>query len=123
MPDEKGKGSLESALSTLKDAVADLTSLEVQTYTGDLDVVIKEWKGITNFEEILKNVKAKGNLKLKYVTKINFDGDGFVLVPETAPPDHIQEAHNAALKAGQDARIGLLSLFSEVTGLAVKVIK
>ena len=123
MPDEKGKGSLENALSTLKDAVVDLTSLEVQTYTGDLDVVIEELTDTTNFEEILKKVKAQGKLKLRYVTKINFDGDGLVLVPETAPPDHIREAHNAAVKAGHDTRMGLLTLFSEVTGLAVKSIK
>ena len=121
MPEEKKK--LENALTTLKDTLVDLTSLEVQTYTGDLDVVIKDLKDTTSFEAILKKVKAQGTLKLRYVTKINFDGDGLVLVPETAPPNHIREAHDSALKAGHDTRMGLLNLFSEITGLAVKATK
>ena len=119
--DTKGKGTLKNALETISEVISDLTSIEVQTYTGNLDVVGKDLKNTTNFEAILKSVKttAKGNLKLRYVTKINIDGDGLVLVPETASPNHVQEAHAAALKAGHEMRQGLLTLFADLTGLAV----
>jgi hypothetical protein len=111
------KTKFEEALKKLKDTVCDLTSLEVQTYTGDLNVGVDLEGDSTDFEKILSQVKAAGTLKLVYVTKINFDGDGIVLVPETAAPDHIQQAHSAAIKAGQEVRQGLLTLFSDVTGL------
>ena len=117
----KGKGTLKNALETISEVISDLTSLEVQTYTGNLDVVAEDLKSTTNFEAILNSVKttANGNLKLRYVTKINIDGDGLVLVPETASPNHVQEAHAAALKVGHEVRQGLLTLFADITGLTV----
>ena len=119
--DTKGKGPLKNALETISGVISDLTSLEVQTYTGNLDVVAEDLKGTTNFEAILNSVKTttNGNLKLRYVTKINIDGDGLVLVPETASPNHVQDAHAAALKVGHEVRQGLLTLFADITGLAV----
>jgi hypothetical protein len=119
--EKNGTGSLEHALKTISGVMSDLTSLEVQTYTGNLDVVVKDVKDIKNFEAILESVKssAAGNLKLRHVTKINIDGDGLVLVPETTSPNHVQEAHDAALKAGHEVRQGLLTLFADLTGLAI----
>lgn len=111
------KKPLVEALKALKDIACDLTSLEVQTYVGNIDVVLKEADDPTNFDDILNKGKASGKLKLAFVTKIEFDGDGTVLVPETAAPDHIQQAHKAAIEAGQNLRLGLISLFSEITGL------
>ena len=116
---KKNKLRLEDSLKKLKDAACDLTSLEVQVYTGDLDVAVTDQIGSTSFEDILKSVKTDGDLKLVAVTKISFDGDGFVLIPPGAMPDHVREAHDAALKAGQEVRAGLISLFSEVTELAI----
>ena len=119
--DTQGKGTLKNALETISEVISDLTSLEVQTYTGNLDVVAKDLKGTTNFEAILNSVKTttNGNLTLRYVTKISLDGDGLVLVPETASPNHVQDAHAAALKVGHEVRQGLLTLFADITGLAV----
>ena len=113
------KVKFEEALKAIKDAACDLTSLEVHTYVGDLDVVVKDAGDSTNFDDILSSGKTSGKLKLAFVTKIEFDGDAKVLVPTAAAPDHIQQAHSAAVKAGQDIRLGLLSLFSEMTGLRV----
>ncbi|MCP4672437.1 MAG: hypothetical protein GY857_14160 [Desulfobacula sp.] len=110
---------LHKALEDLKNVVCDLTSIEVQTYVGDLKVLIKDPKKPSDFEKLLKAGTTSGSLKLALVTKLNFDGDGFVLVPESATPDYIQNAHNAALKAGNEVRQGLLSLFGDVIGLAV----
>ena len=110
---------LEDALTTLKETMCDLTSLEVQTYTGNLDVAVTDQIGSTKFEDILEKVRIAGTLKLVAVTKINFDGDGKVLVPPQAMPDHVRDAHDAAVAAGLEVRAGLLELFSEMTGLVI----
>lgn len=110
---------LEDALATLKDTMCDLTSLEVQTYTGNLDAAVTDQVGSTKFEGILKNVKVSGTLKLVAVTKINFDGDGMVLVPPQAIPEYVRDAHDAAVAAGLEVRAGLLELFSDMTGLVI----
>ena len=47
---------LEDALTTLKETMCDLTSLEVQTYTGNLDVAVTDQVGSTRFEDILEKV-------------------------------------------------------------------
>ncbi|OPY05147.1 MAG: hypothetical protein A4E66_02482 [Syntrophus sp. PtaB.Bin001] len=114
------KKSFEDALKTFKDSICDLTSIEVQTYTGNLTVEVDDQGNVPDFQKILSKAKTTGNLKLAYVTKINLDGDGIVLVPETAAPDHIQQAHNAAIKAGQEVRQAILTLFADMTGLAIK---
>jgi hypothetical protein len=111
--------SLQDALTGLKNAVGDLTSIEVQTYVGDIDVVMDGVSGTTSLEDALKKAKKSGTIKLSLVTKINFDGDAVVLVPASAPADYVQEAHDSALMAGNDIRQGLVALFSDVVGLKV----
>lgn len=108
--------SLKDALEQLKNAVGDLTSLEVQTYVGELDVIVKDQQGSTNFEEMLKKARASNQLSLQLVTKVNFDGDAIALVPSSAPADYVQEAHEAALELGNDVRQGLLMMFADVIG-------
>jgi hypothetical protein len=88
-------------------------------YTGNLDVAVTDQIGSTKFEDILEKVRVAGTLKLVAVTKINFDGDGKVLVPPQAMPDHVRDAHDAAVVAGLEVRAGLLELFSEMTGLVI----
>ena len=102
--------SLRGVLNAAKDAISDLSSLEVQTYTGEIKVAV-ESVGTTNFTDILKTAKATGNITLAQVTKINIDGDGINLVPDTPPPPHVAEAHAAALEAGENVRASILELF------------
>ena len=111
--------SLQDALIGLKNAVGDLTSIEVQTYVGEIDVVMDGITGATSLEDSLKKAKKSGNIKLTLVTKINFDGDAMVLVPDSAPADYIQQAHDSALKAGNEIRQGVIALFSDVIGLKI----
>ena len=111
------KLSLEKALQGLKNQLCDLTSLQVQTYVGEIEVVLDGVSDATDFEASLKNARQEGKIKLSLVTKIHFDGDGVVLVPSSAPAGYIQEAHDAAVKAGHEVRQGLVALFSDVVGL------
>lgn len=111
--------NFKEALEQLKEITVDLTSLEVKTYVGDVNVVIDGITDGTNFEASLSQAKVNGDITLSLVTKLEFDGDGTVLVPSSAPANYVQEAHDAALAAGNKVRNGLISLFSEVTGLKV----
>lgn len=106
---------LINALEGLKDAVGDLASLEVQTYTGSITVNADGKLG--DFEDFLKKGTTSGKLKLAAATKMNFDGDTINLVPDGAFPAHVQKVHDAAVKAGIETRHGLLTLFGGMIGL------
>ena len=49
--------SLQAALNSLKNAVGDLTSIEVQTYVGEIESVIDGMSESTSFENSLKEAK------------------------------------------------------------------
>jgi hypothetical protein len=105
--------SLKDVITAAKNGIKDLTELEVQTYTGQIEVAI-DTIGTTNFTAILDTAKATGNIKLSQVTKISIDGDAINLVPDTAPPEHAAEAHKSALEAGQNVRSSILELFKDL---------
>ncbi len=106
---------LKGALESLKTAVGDLASLEVQTYTGS--IVVKADGKMGDIETVLKDGKTNGTLTLVAVTKMNFDGDAINLVPADNFPEHVRDAHDAAVTAGIETRQGLLQLFGDVIGL------
>ena len=105
--------SLKGALQGLGNIAGDLSSLEVQTYVGDIQVLINTESGTVNFQELLAKAKASDQITLQLVTKLNFDGDGINLVPENPPGGHIQKAHDSALQAGKEVREGIMSLFKD----------
>ncbi len=117
MPEERR--GLRAALESLREATCDLTSLEVQTYTGDLEVLFDKDQevNLASFETVLKKVKVSGTLKLAAMTKVNLDGDTFLLTSENDLPPHVQRAHAAAVQAGMETREALLSLFANVIGI------
>jgi len=106
---------LKGALESLKSAVGDLASLEVQTYTGSID--IKANGKLDDFEAFLKQGASAGTLSLVAVTKMNFDGDAINLVPSDKFPDHVRDIHDAAVLAGIETRQGLLDMFGDIIGL------
>lgn len=119
MPEERR--GLRAALEALRETTCDLTSLEVQTYTGNLEVLFDKDGDVnlTSFETVLKKVKVSGTLKLAAMTKVNIDGDTFLLTSENDLPLHVQRAHDAAVQAGMETRAALLSLFANVIGIGV----
>lgn len=119
MTDQEKKKGLPAALEDLKEAFCDLSSQETQTYVGDLKVVVDSINS-TDLKTLLKSGAVKGDLELTAVTRISFDGDGIVLCPKEPLPDHVLDAHQAALEAGRNTREGLIALFSNVIGLGKK---
>lgn len=113
---------LSDALQSLKDAVGDLSSLEVNTYVGKLDAAIEDSDGasLIDFSKVVAQAKtADGVVSLAASTKINFDGDSNQFFTTDDVPQHVIEAHEIALKSGRDVRQGLISLFSSALGVSL----
>ncbi len=105
--------SLKTAIGKLNEAVQDLTSLHVQTFTGELTANID---GATEFKSIhalIDQAKTNGEIKLVAESLAQFDGDSYNFVKQdlTEVPPIALEVHKNAVKAGIETRLGLLELF------------
>ncbi|MFC0878441.1 hypothetical protein ACE01N_17740 [Saccharicrinis sp. FJH2] len=109
---------LKDALKKLDDAVKDLTSLHVQTFTGQIETNVDS---ATSFDDIKKLINAEadktdGKIKLVAESLAQFDGDSYNFVREdldNVPPLAL-EVHKNAVKAGIETRLGLLNLFKDL---------
>ena len=113
---------LSGALASLKSAVGDLSSLEVNTYVGKLSAEIKSTDGasLIDFTKVVElATTADGTVTLAASTKVHFDGDSNQFYSSDSIPQHVIEAHDVALKAGRDVRQGLISLFSSALGVSL----
>ncbi|WP_046757150.1 hypothetical protein [Kordia jejudonensis] len=112
------KTGLKNALEKLNNAIEDLTSLHVQTYTGTLDITIDDTKGFSSIKDEIKAAanKKDGQLILVAETLAKFDGDSYNFVKKDLDevPAVTLEVHKNAVKAGIETRIGLLELFKGV---------
>lgn len=88
--------------------MGDLSSLEVHTYVGDITVKSSKDTPITNFEDFLEQASGDGgNLTLKLVTKMNFDGDAINLVPAEGLEEHVKEIHESSLRGRYRSKKGI----------------
>lgn len=113
----------QDAINSLKEAVGDLSSLEVQTISGSLTGIVtanptgnaannspSSGGSIIDWKKAIKSAKASGKVELVLATKINFDGDATQFVKEGEISEHMLNAHKAALDAGKTIREELLKL-------------
>ena len=107
---------LKEAIETLRDAVDDLTSLHVQTYTGVIDFTSQDGVGFDNLREkvLTAEAKEKLNVHLAYETLIKFDGDSYNFVNQDQVSDKVAKVHKDAVEAGIKTRLGLLELAKEI---------
>lgn len=112
--------SLKSALQSLNNAVQDLTSLHVQTYTGELKVDIDNAdgskKGFKDLRTEIQQSKQAGEVDLVAETLAQFDGDSYNFVKKdlTDVPSSALEVHQNAVQSGIETRMGLLNLFKDL---------
>jgi len=102
----------------LGEGIADLSELNVQTFTGDLTSVIDkpDTDSVIDWTKLLKEAKTTGKVKLVASAKIKFDGDSDTFFAEDIPSDML-EAHLVAVEAGQKVREGLLNMFKELLNI------
>lgn len=108
--------ALKDAFTKLGAAIGDLSSLDVQSYSGTVtakiqgsgDGSILDWKKL-----LTEAKKVDGTVKLKLASHFNFDGDATLFVTEGEIPADLRTAHDEAVRAGQQIRKDLLDLFSD----------
>lgn len=105
---------IEGAVASIKNAIVDLSSLEVITFRGTVTGIVKddlEWDKL-----MTKAVSGSGQLKVALATVIDFDSDVRTFIADEAPPQWIIDAHNAAVKSGIDSRRAVLDLIGGFLG-------
>lgn len=110
---------LADALKALNNAVEDLTSLHVQTFTGTMTTQIesaKSFKEVKTLIETEKNNKTDATIELVAETYAQFDGDSYNFVKKDLEnvPSLALETHKNAVAAGIETRMGLLKLFKDL---------
>ena len=104
----------------LGEGIADLSELNVQTFTGNITSVVDNTASgnVLDWAKLIKDAsKATGSVKLVACAKIKFDGDSDMFFAEDIPTE-VLEAHVAAVEAGQKVREGLLAMFKGVLGIS-----
>ena len=100
--------------------IADLSQLQVQTYTGNITAHITDGGGggsIINWQDLLTTSASEdGDVSLVAATKVNFDGDTELFIASNAP-SNLVSAHNDAVTAAQQLRQGLVEAFADVLGI------
>lgn len=109
--------SLQKALGELEEAVKDLTSLHVQTYSGRIDLELEGDKKFDDLRSKIENVESESSdLNLVAESLLRFDGDSQNFVAEDAP-SNLREVHNEAVQSGLEARRSIIELFKDTIGV------
>jgi hypothetical protein len=108
--------TFKDALSSLADTAADLTTLEVYTYTGDVSSALdKDQKGIDWDNLFEKSKITNGTLKLVAATRVSFDGDTQNF--QTAEPleriGELLQVHEQSVNNSRLARQSLVQFFTD----------
>ena len=109
--------ALRDVLKGLGEAVGDLTSLSVETYTGTITAGIQGAAddAAIDWDALIKEARkgAEGAVSLKLASRFHFDGDATLFIAEGELPADLREAHDGAVAAGQAVRAGLMDLLQD----------
>lgn len=107
--------SLKHAFATIKRGVADITTVEVHTFVGEINAITdKDTKGSAiNWTDLLEKAGAKGDVSLMAASRYELDGDAQQFInPRISPA--VQAAHESAVNAGLEVRSALVESFYDV---------
>ena len=114
---------LGDAVKSLKGAIGDLTSLEVQTFTGTLESLVDNVTGdkpatggsVIDWKKVVASArtKTKGKVRLAMATKVNFDGDTSLYIGEEEIPSYILQAHEKAVENGRQVRKDIIEFMGD----------
>ncbi|MEM0991087.1 MAG: hypothetical protein AAGK00_19640 [Pseudomonadota bacterium] len=107
--------ALSDAFGKLKEGLLDLSSLEVRTFTGEIDLMVGAVDGdADNFKKMLDEAKAEGKVSMKIYTRLDADGDSDHFVAASGVDDAMVTSHVAAFKMGQEIRRSYIELFRDL---------
>jgi hypothetical protein len=106
--------SLKDALTKINDAITDLSSLHVQTFTGKVDFTANG--SYDDIKTAVNNAVADQSISLVAESLYKFDGDSynFLTNAEGGIPASAMELHKAAVEGGIKTRQGLAELVKGV---------
>jgi hypothetical protein len=113
------KKPFADALQTIKDAVVDFSQLNVRTFVGTIDVSF-DGNGNPEWNRLLENALSNGKIKLVASTTLFIDGDADNFEDTDSMTPGLREAHQNAIKAGQDSRAAMLELIKGKIGTLIK---
>lgn len=127
---ENVKEAFQGIWNTLKTVTGDLTTLEVVTVSGSMNLAIqnpsdkaedKEKWNLKNSDAILNIIanppqNASGNLYLVAYTRIDFDHDtvNFVNANPTEEDKRLYTLHVESIKAAQEARAAFINMLAGI---------
>jgi len=115
--------TFKEALQGLANATADLSSLQVYTYSGDVNSVLTADGGGIDWDQLFTKSKANtGTLKLVAATKVQFDGDtyNFQTSEKLDRLDSLLQIHEQSVHNSRMARQSLIQFFMDGLKNAVK---
>lgn len=112
------KTTLQDALSKLGELTADFSSLEVMTYSGDIQAVLKSDKEGIDWDGLFTKAagaQGQGTLKLVAATRVLFDGDtqNFRTQEKLERVDELLQLHDQAVESSRQARHALIQFFAD----------
>lgn len=109
------KQSLKKILNGLKDGFEDLTTVQVLTFTGDIDQVLdkKQNEDRTIKWDDLRKLKGElmGKVELAAATQIDLDYD-IVNFRATSLDEDLRKLHDEAVKTSLESRRAFLEMFT-----------
>lgn len=117
MADDDKKVGLKNALEKLNNAVEDLSSLHVQTFTGSVKFT-PEGRTFKTVESAVQEALKPGGTEITLVAEslYKFDGDSynFLTNDKGGIPTSAMELHKSAVEGGIKTRIGLMEMMKNV---------
>jgi hypothetical protein len=115
--------TFKEALQGLANATANLNSLQVYTYSGDVNSAVTSDGGGIDWDQLFTKSKANsGTLKLVAATKVQFDGDtyNFQTSEKLDRIDELLRVHEQSVQNSRIARQSLIQFFLDGLKNAVK---
>ena len=106
--------ALKDALKKLNEAVTDLSSLHVQTFTGRLQSDVDNQAGFDGVRQTVAQARTDGDITLVAEAYYQFDGDSYNFLTSEEVPASALALHQSAVEAGLATRRGLMELVKGV---------
>ena len=104
-------GTFKDAFNNIAKGLEDLSSLEVVTYKGTINLTTLS--DGAKFDDVLKNAKAQGDFRIIANTKSQLDGDTRAFYDTNATAAEI-EAHNALVDSATEKRAAVIKIFESL---------
>ena len=107
----------EQKLDDLGDAIKDLSTLDVVTLSGELNVGIAENGVLMDWSRFMSQQgNAQGNVTLIAATKIEIDADATNFITSTQPAnfDALMKVHNASVQSAIESRRAVVELIKSL---------